>query len=274
MFSRCARACAGDITLNTIQIASHSPWISTHCDLTGRPCQPSIDWWTKSNSACSFWKDFLSSQHYACYMPPWRPHHAFILCRDGLHAKFTNHSHPFRAGHMKKSWQIVLQRLGLNYLLGENHSFDFQLLFSESSNVFSVDSVDARNSQHLGIPKIQISSFVLCLCIADYPRKHHCFNAMSIQMILHNCKCCTHLSKGEALRILTMYYPVKVEHPWSFSLRLTGSLIPRCHLSQPGNHDVLWVGQMPWNNVEKKKYGKSTERAVELRNGNNFQYLL
>lgn len=95
-----------------IPIRSHSPWISTHCDLTGRPCQPSIDWWTKSNSACSFWKDFLSSQHYACYMPPWRPQHAFILYRDSLHTKFTNHSHPFRSCLMKKSWQIFFKDLG------------------------------------------------------------------------------------------------------------------------------------------------------------------
>lgn len=87
-------------------------------------------------------------------------------------------------------------------------------------------------------------------------------------MILHNCKCCTHLSKGEALWSLTMYYPVKVEHP-PLSLRLTGSLIPRCHLSQSN-----WFYELDkcHETMFKKKRGKSNEKAVELKNGNNFQH--
>ncbi len=77
--------------------------------------------------------------------------------------------------------------------------------FSVSSSVFFVDSVDARNSQHLEILKIQRAAFASCLRIAYAFKKTSLLSRnANTDDFFHNCKCCIHLRKSEAWRILTM----------------------------------------------------------------------
>lgn len=151
----------------------------------------------------------------------------------------------------------LLQRLGLGYLLGENHSFDFQLLFSVSSNVFSVDSVHARNSQHLGIPKIQTVAFVLCLSIAYYPRKHHCFNAKSI---LYKWFCTT--ASAAHIWAKVRHYEVLQ----CITLSRSNTHPSACGSQDHLYHAATWASPtdfMSWTNAMKQCLKKNVEKAMK-----------